>query len=99
MPAGDSFGSKIEAALALHRAGRFAEAEALYCEVIAVDPGRADVYHLLAVLCQQTARTAEALAYARRAAEAEPSNAAYQLSLGAHLKARGHLQEARHYLQ
>ena len=45
----------IEIALAHHRAGRLAEAETLYRQVLSLVPGHAEVLHLLGVLAGQTA--------------------------------------------
>lgn len=54
--------STMRDAIALHRAGRLAEAEPLYCEVLAAAPDNFDAQHLLGVLAHQQGRHAEAVA-------------------------------------
>ncbi|MCM8736304.1 tetratricopeptide repeat protein [Azospirillum sp. A1-3] len=51
----------LDAALPLHRAGRLAEALALYRRILIDDPAHADALHLSAMIAYQTGRTAEAL--------------------------------------
>jgi len=49
-------------AVAAHRAGRLADAEAGYRQVLAVDPGQPDARRMLGLLAAQQGRTDEALA-------------------------------------
>ncbi|MBA2589724.1 MAG: tetratricopeptide repeat protein [Alphaproteobacteria bacterium] len=51
-----------EQAVALHRSGRLADAERLYLQVLAAQPGDFTARHLLGVLRAQTGRMEEALA-------------------------------------
>src|SRR3954447_7605022 len=48
----------FQRALQSHQASRWAEAERLYGEVLAVEPGHIDALHLLGVLALQTGRAA-----------------------------------------
>lgn len=50
----------LRTAVALHQAGRLAEAEPIYLAVLAAEPDRFDALHLLGVLRQQQGRCAEA---------------------------------------
>ena len=43
----------LESALAHHRAGRLAEAEAIYRQILATDPQQADSLHLLGMIRHQ----------------------------------------------
>jgi len=45
-----------EQAVALHRSGRWAEAESLYLQALADDPGDFDARHLLGVMRAQSGR-------------------------------------------
>ena len=40
----------LDSAVARHRAGRLGEAEALYKQILLIEPGHADSLHLLGVL-------------------------------------------------
>jgi predicted O-linked N-acetylglucosamine transferase (SPINDLY family) len=57
----------------LHRAGRLAEAEALYREVLSTQPDHADALHLLGVIEGGKGRVREALALLERAAALAPA--------------------------
>jgi tetratricopeptide (TPR) repeat protein len=59
--------SILKQALALHRAGRMAEAEAAYRRVLTAEPGNPDALHLLGLACHQSGRHAEALQLIERA--------------------------------
>lgn len=63
-------------ALALHQAGKLAEAEAAYRAALAIDAGETDCLHMLGVLCYQRGRFADALQLIDRARAARPANAA-----------------------
>ncbi len=64
-----------EQAVALHRSGRLAEAEALYLQVLAAAPGDFTARHLLGVLRAQTGRMEEALADIGAALKLRPDDA------------------------
>lgn len=85
---------KIGQALKHHRAGRLAEAEALYRQVLAVDPRHADGLHLLGVIADQVGRHDAAAALIRRAIAVAGQRPDFHLHLGRALKAQGDLDEA-----
>jgi protein O-GlcNAc transferase len=75
-------GSKIKAAMDLHRAGRSVEAERLYRKVLAKDPRRADVAFLLGLLALESGKLEAAADMFGRAATLDPGKAAYHANLG-----------------
>jgi predicted O-linked N-acetylglucosamine transferase (SPINDLY family) len=81
--------------VALHQAGRLAEAEAGYRTILSVDSDHVDALHLLGVLATQTGRAADGAALIARALERDPGFAAAHSSLGRALGALGHAQAAR----
>nr|WP_211113338.1 tetratricopeptide repeat protein [Azospirillum endophyticum] len=68
--------------MSLHRAGRFAEALALYRRVLTDDPANADALHLSAMIAYQTNRTAEALSCLGAALAVQPRFPSAYNSLG-----------------
>jgi predicted O-linked N-acetylglucosamine transferase (SPINDLY family) len=76
----------IEGALQIagghHRAGRVAEAEALYREVLARSPDHSEALHLLGVLAGQTGHLDAAIALIGRAIAVNPAVALYHGNLG-----------------
>nr|WP_301311821.1 tetratricopeptide repeat protein [Azospirillum lipoferum] len=84
----------LDTALPLHRAGRLAEAMALYRRILADDPAHADALHLSAIIAHQTGRTAEALANLGAALAVQPDFATAYNSLGNVLADLGMLEEA-----
>lgn len=75
--------------LALHQAGRLAEAEPYYRRCLAFSPDDPEALHLLGVLAHQRGRQAEAVDLLRRATQRAPQAAAYHNSLGNVLRAGG----------
>ncbi|WP_376959930.1 tetratricopeptide repeat protein [Azospirillum sp. A26] len=84
----------LDTALPLHRAGRLAEALALYRRILTDDPAHADALHLSAIVAHQTGRTAEALANLGAALAVQPGFATAYNSLGNVLADLGMLEEA-----
>ena len=84
----------VQKALWHHRAGRLAEAEALYRQVLAREPNRADALHLLGVLASQLGRTEAAIEMIGRAIAGNPEVPEYHNSLGVALRGAGRLGEA-----
>jgi tetratricopeptide (TPR) repeat protein len=84
----------INLALQNHRAGKLADAEAVYRQILAQHPIHAEALHLLGVLVGQTGRHAEALQLIDRAVALEPNLADYLGSRGLTLTALGRLDEA-----
>jgi Flp pilus assembly protein TadD len=84
----------MELALSRHRAGKFAEADAVYRQVLSSSPDHADALNLLGVLAWQFARHDEAIALISRAIEVSPACGEYYVNLGAALDDMGKLDEA-----
>jgi tetratricopeptide (TPR) repeat protein len=82
-----------EQAIALQRAGRFAEAERVYADVLQRDPADSDVLHRQGVIALETGRYARAAELIGRALALKPSVAAY-VHCGAALRRLGRPAEA-----
>jgi tetratricopeptide (TPR) repeat protein len=82
-----------ERGIALHRAGRIAEAEPIYAEVLRRDPADVEVLHLQGVIAHQSGRHDYAVDLIGQAISLRATTAAY-LSLGAALMALGRCLEA-----
>ncbi|HEX6766984.1 MAG TPA: tetratricopeptide repeat protein [Polyangiaceae bacterium] len=72
----------FELALGHHRAGRIAEAEALYRSVLERQPDHHQAFHLSSLLALEAGKLEGALELGRRAYELQPSNAGYLASVG-----------------
>ncbi len=83
-----------QAALALHRGGRLAEAETLYRQALAANRSDLHIHYLLGTLLSQLGRGAEAVQLLQLVVAARPDNVAAQNSLGAAHRARGDMEAA-----
>ncbi len=79
-----------ETAVELHRAGRLAEAEFIYRQILNVRPDNADVLHLLGLAAYQSNRLEQAIGLISKALELEPDNAKFLTNMGS-----VHLAQAR----
>jgi predicted O-linked N-acetylglucosamine transferase (SPINDLY family) len=77
-----------------HRAGRVAQAEPIYRQILAQDPEHSHALHLLGVACYQTGRTSEALSHLQHAIRIDGSCAPFHESLGNACLACGQLDAA-----
>jgi tetratricopeptide (TPR) repeat protein len=84
----------VNQALAHHRAGRLAEAEHLYRQVLDIDPAHADAIHLLGMLAFQAGELDRAAATIGDAIALHPAAASYHSNLGNVLEAQDKLDEA-----
>lgn len=78
-----------------HRAGRMAEAEAIYRQILAAYPENADAFHVLGILALQTGRYPVAAALIGRAVYLRPGYAEAHSNLGLALLAQGKWELAR----
>ena len=85
----------LQSAIAEHKAGRLADAEAAYRRVLQDQPGNPDALNFLGMLRCQAGDPAEAEGLLRRSTEAEPSNPHAWLNLGNVLVILGKQEEAR----
>lgn len=69
-------------ALRLHQAGRPAQAEPLYRQVLAKDPRDSDCLHLLGVIALESGRAAEAATLVQQAIAINPAVSSYHCSQG-----------------
>jgi predicted O-linked N-acetylglucosamine transferase (SPINDLY family) len=77
-----------------HGAGRLAEAEQLYRQILAQQPEHPETLQLLGVLAHQVGRNDDALELIRRAIALRPESADAHSNLGSVFKATGRLDEA-----
>jgi predicted O-linked N-acetylglucosamine transferase (SPINDLY family) len=84
----------LQVALGHHQAGRLAEAEALYRQVLDRAPDHPDALHFLGVLAGQAGRPDRAIALIGRAIAAQPANALYHSNLGEVYRRSGELDRA-----
>ena len=81
-----------------HEAGRLEKAEALYREVLKLEPDQPDALHLLGVLAHQKGDHDAAVVAIERAIAIAPEVAAYHGNLATALRALGRTEEAiRHF--
>src|SRR5579864_150435 len=85
---------KISLALQQHQAGRLEQAEALYREVLELDPQNVDALHFLGVIAYQQGRHGQAEELISRSLLRNSSNASAYSNLGNALEAQGKHQEA-----
>jgi len=83
-----------ELAFQHHQSGRLAEAEALYRQILAVEPRHADALHLLGVVAHQVGRNELAVDWIRQAIALAPNVPAFYSNLGEAHRALGQLDEA-----
>jgi hypothetical protein len=81
-------------ALEHHRAGRLAEAEQIYLQILTLDAHQADSLHLLGMVAFQYGRHDAAVEMIRRAIAINQNGAAYHSNLGTVLQAQGRLEDA-----
>jgi hypothetical protein len=74
--------SALQSAIEHHQAGRLAEAETIYRQILLHQPNHADALHLLGVATLQFDRPDEALELISKAIEINPTAAEYQNNLG-----------------
>jgi predicted O-linked N-acetylglucosamine transferase (SPINDLY family) len=84
----------FELGLAHHQAGRLNEAERIYRQILAREPGHADALHLLGVIGTQTGRHELAVELIRRALTVRPRWPEAMSNLGAAHQAGGQLDDA-----
>lgn len=93
-PAAKTLRQRLAAALEHHRAGRLAQAERAYRQVLEEAPEDADTLHMLGILAHQRHASDEAIALIRQAIARNPCVPAYHNNLGNALKEQGLLEQA-----
>ncbi len=81
-------------AVQLHQAGRLPEAEALYRQILAVQPQHPDATHLLGVIAHQAGDHEAGIAMIRRAIALQPQNPFAHSNLGEAYRTIGRFPEA-----
>ncbi|HXQ40400.1 MAG TPA: tetratricopeptide repeat protein [Candidatus Udaeobacter sp.] len=96
MPTRSSHGTaeQFAAALRHHQLGRLSEAERLYRQILAVDPGHAQSMHLLGVIAHQSGRNDVAVDLIEKAISLNGRVPDFHSNLGGILKDQGRLTEA-----
>jgi tetratricopeptide (TPR) repeat protein/SAM-dependent methyltransferase len=84
----------LQQALKHHEAGELEQAEALYQEIIRVDPGHADALHLLGVAAHQKADHRRGADYIGRAIARESRSALFHSNLGACYRSMNRIPDA-----
>jgi len=84
----------FDLALQRHRAGRLADAETLYRQILAVQPNHAGALHLLGRIAHQAGRHDLAIEWIRQSIALNPNNSAAHRDLGETCRAAGRPAEA-----
>src|SRR6478672_11989175 len=77
----DELQPTIDHAIRLHQAGRVGEAERIYRQVLAQDPGNPDALHLLGLIAHHARHPAPAIELITRAIASDPEVALYHMNL------------------
>jgi protein O-GlcNAc transferase len=85
---------QLDSAMAYHRAGRLAEAEKVYREVLTSDSNQPDALHMLGVLSGQAGQLDTAVELIQRAIRIKPDSALAHNNLGTTLAKQGRIDEA-----
>jgi len=85
---------QLEAGMSHHRAGRLAEADRIYRQILAQQPNHVDALHLLGTLAVQVGELDAGMELIRRAIRLKPDYAEPHSNLGIALKAKGQVDEA-----
>lgn len=72
----------IARALAYHQTGLLGEAEAIYAQILCLEPENADALHFSGLIAHQQGRSAVAVDRMLRAIETEPGRATFFVNLG-----------------
>lgn len=88
------FAAMLALAIGHHRAGRLAEAERLYAQIVQREPANADALHLLGVVACQSGRYDPAFTLISKALSLNPLAPEYHNSLAVVRQARGEEMEA-----
>jgi predicted O-linked N-acetylglucosamine transferase (SPINDLY family) len=89
----------FQLALQHHQAGRLAEAEALYLQILEVAPNHPDVLHFLGLIAHQVGQVDAAIRYLEQAIASNSQSAELQNSLGVAYRAKGKLECATAHLR
>ena len=76
---------KLQEAIACHQGGRLTDAQALYKEVLKLQPGNSDALHLLGVIAGQTRQPHKAVELISKAIQLAPNNAAAHCNMASAL--------------
>lgn len=85
---------RLDAAIAIHRQGRVAEAESVYRAILAAEPDHAEARHMIGVVLLQRGDAAAAAAEIARAIDAKPDSARFHNNLGNAQLALGRAKDA-----
>jgi predicted O-linked N-acetylglucosamine transferase (SPINDLY family) len=88
-PASAQLSGRLRQALAFHQSGQLAPAQAIYEEILTVEPRHFDALHLLGVIAAQSKYPAQAVTLFDRAIGIDPDNAAAHCNRGTALQELG----------
>jgi len=90
----------LQTGLSHHQAGRLAQAESFYRQILQREPQHADALHLLGVIAYQVQQYDAAAQLIEQAIAANPNNPAYHVNLGSVRQDQGRVEAAiGHYRQ
>ena len=89
-----SIAGDLADAVAHHQAGRLAEAELLYLQILGTNPDAADARHLLGVVAQQCGQPLRAIDNIKQALALVPDSAIYHTNIGEAYRTAGNMKLA-----
>ncbi len=84
----------LKEAIACHQAGRYADAEKLYGEILSASPGHSDALHLTGLIRLRQGESEQAIMLIEKAICINPDASLYYASMGDALQAQGKIEDA-----
>ncbi|MBC7882253.1 MAG: tetratricopeptide repeat protein [Anaerolineae bacterium] len=98
-PKAISIQAVLKAAFLHFQAGRYPQAEAMYQQVLAMQPNQPDAWYFLGGIACQNQNMSEGITYLRRALSLRPNHAEAHFNLANALNTQGNFKDASHHFQ
>ena len=94
MPKATDIRPDLQKAVSLHQSGQLKQAKTIYQQILEIEPGNADILHLLGLISYQSSQLETAIALIERALDISPNQLNYLWNLAKILRESSQFQKA-----